>query len=105
MLAGPAMGSGAPDTGLLEGPCLGARLTGDRASRGSPAQLGVASLPHESHNHQRGGHGRVLACQIATVALGGITLLALFLDGGSAEVYRLHLESCLRGLEPCCPLQ
>lgn len=49
----------------------GARQTVCRAGRGSPAQLGMASLPNEGHHHWRGGHGRVLTCQIAAVALGG----------------------------------
>ena len=71
MLAGPSAGFGAADTGLPAGRCLGAQLTVDRVGSGNPAQLGVAFLPHQGHHHQRGGHGRVLACQVADVALGG----------------------------------
>lgn len=40
--------------------------------------------------------------------LDGIPLLVLFLEqlaGGSAVLYRLHLRSCLRDLDTCCPLQ
>lgn len=58
LLAGPSAGFGVADTGV-------------RAGRGSPAQLGVASLSHQGPHHQCGGHGRVVASQIAAMALCG----------------------------------